>query len=121
MTYIPKFRVWDKENKEWAEDFSLAQDGELLHFGISFFNEEDKENFNISFFSGIKDKNGKEIYEGDIVKEDNKKSSLIKFDESSYGLWNKKDGFEPIIFFVYEDLEIIGNIHENPELLEEQK
>ncbi len=69
--------------------------------------------------TGIKDKNGKEIYEGDIVKCGPYCGRPIVFEEGRYWL-----GEEPDDLFtssVHWDIEIIGNIHENSELLEDKK
>lgn len=78
----------------------------------------------IGQYTGLKDKNGKEIYEGDIVQSDI---------DRAYVKWNDKYGYFQLIpigdyYFdsdvigqalEYADLEVIGNIYDNPELLEE--
>lgn len=69
-------------------------------------------------FTGLLDKNGKEIYEGDIVKADN---LICKIEWKKYywaASWKDKRGMIGSPSIDFRNLEIIGNIWENPELLE---
>lgn len=108
-----KFRVWNKRAKVYDEYFELSpkwtQNGDQIIYNKAFIIEQ---------YTGLEDKNGKEIYEGDIVKYvfGNKP---IRFDVGRYWLGETLDdlfGAE-----LRYDLEVIGNIHENPELLKEEE
>ena len=122
-----KFRAWDKNNKKMI----FSNDMQKLEIGIYIqdFNQE------LMQFTGLKDKNGKEIYEGDIVKISNK-SYKIEWNQlhCSWGLFGLKGGMERDITadWINDDgttpkrwevkyYEVIGNIYENPELIEENK
>ena len=67
-------------------------------------------------FTGLMDKNGREIYEGDI----DPRYGVVVFDHGSFGFLDKDThGHDSILILPWarHDIEIIGNIHENPELL----
>ncbi len=135
-----KFRAWDKEERKML-DFSLKGmiDGSqelLVDFeGGVWKREKDKRltpmNYKLILmqYTGLKDKNGKEIYEGDIVGfARNKfageilplnpfKGFYIKWKKGCARIRYTEDGTEPIWGNHTISLEIIGNIYENPELL----
>lgn len=140
-----KFRVWDKKNKKFIDEslinlnpcgtISILKDKSI---GYLYYGKElDCELISLSFFTGLKDANGKEIYEGDIAIGDHpmtpalKNPSEIVFEGSGFKVkFTGRYGdifLRPLdIFFgpvevKFTRFEIIGNIYENPELLEEIK
>lgn len=76
----------------------------------------------IEQYTGLKDKNGKEIYEGDYMffeSEEHKITGFVVFENGEYFVRNPEYKTGGICLNILPDiLEIIGNIHENPELLE---
>ena len=105
-----KFRIWDKINRMW-----------LRCFNVNLFDIGDLPNVELMQYTGIKDKNGKEVYEGDIVilndaEEENK--CIVKY---KYGSYILVDGDLREDLSNVEDrfLEVVGNIYENKDLLEE--
>ena len=123
-----KFRVWGKTEKEYIRYpfawLSLFDSPDGLEI-------EDNEDLVIEQYTGLKDKNGKEIYEGDIVgvpgnEEDDIEAHVfgaVVYDKNKFGVKGESPfAGEDIHFFdIWDGLEVIGNIHENPELLEEEK
>lgn len=77
-------------------------------------------------FTGLKDKNDKEIYEGDIVKHQNKETiGTVIFQKTGFTVWEKRTNTvngkkEGIANYLDDVWEVIGNIYENPSLLSEE-
>ena len=112
MTREIKFRTWDKLNNRWlfGDVWKLAQYDSLV----------DKEK--VCEWTGLLDKNGKEIYEGDIIKSEQWKPSVyqVAFDRGAFYI--AKQNLEEVADIKYaEGFEIIGNIWENPALLSPNK
>ena len=121
-----KFRIWDVENKEMLKvqelDFEPTFYGGRIAIRPDQYNDYfDTEDMILMQYTGLHDKNGKEIYEGDIVG-DNKIKWIVK--------WNKhRMGFSlyPTTKQLYDEMpinvenklgfKILGNIYDNPELL----
>ncbi len=79
-----------------------------------------EENLTLMQYTGLKDKNGKEIYEGDFVKvHDNGHDFLteVKWDKAGFVIFLESKWFVSMIYNSIERIEIIGNIYENPNLL----
>ena len=113
-----KFRAWD--GKRYTTDFFITSEGTVFkpHYDRD---AEIVSGFTIEQFTGLHDKNGKEIYEGDILQNDARGHALVVyryggffvelFDCEEFGTTCVPLN-EAILF-----AELIGNIHENPELL----
>lgn len=74
------------------------------------------DNNTIGQFTGLHDKNGKEIYEGDIVKYENMTGKIMFFN-GSFIMSNFEETEEWELGVINEEIEVIGNIYENSELL----
>ena len=129
---IPRYRAWLKNDKEMINVDEIHWfNGELDFIGdyITFVRKADE--IELMQSTGLKDKNGKEIFEGDVISTytDNlviKRDNLLGF---YVEVGEKRNYFAETVDIEYLDLfakdfgvavEIIGNIYENPELLEEK-
>ena len=126
-----KFRVWNIQDKRWdnpsilevwndsgkLEPYSFVKTGKLNPLYIPI------KNYVIQQFTGLLDKNGREIYEGDIVIHENpystsvtKEQGEIIFDKGAFWLRNESGDW----YFDTSPI-VIGNIFENPELCKIEK
>ena len=123
-----KFRAWDTKPLEGKSKMIYGIDNiKDFYEGIVLFDEllNPKEagapEIEIMQFTGIKDKNGKEIYEGDIVLFDQYITKFeIVFFKGCYFLENNNTCFG-INICKETRIEVIGNIKENPELLSQKE
>ncbi len=123
-----KFRAWNPYMKIFEKpcDWEIDKDNEGVYGEVDDYVNDENVRIELQQFIGLKDKNRKEIYEGDILTYGDKEDGIvIKI------VWNDLDdnGFEIIrqsdervihdirIYRFDEQSEIIGNIYENPELL----
>lgn len=138
-----KFRVWDNKNKKWLLGCELpnlggfSMFGEVMAFGewtkvLESFSIEDWEYIKLMQFTGLEDRNGIEIYEGDIVSIPLYGSTIIIWNESicsfqyayhAIGKGTAVGSRMTNTIYAHESTvkyEIIGNIYESPELLTPQ-
>lgn len=126
---IPKFRVWDKISKTM---FPVM----MIDFGQSYvmieeinglWCERDFDEIELMQYTGLHDVHGKEVFEGDIIQTERYFDGFT--DVKLYkgvvkqleGLWMIDTGNDAVpVFSEIEENIVIGNIYENPELLEEE-
>lgn len=131
---IPRFRFYDKKYGVWInpECVWLDEKGNFRGIdGLNRFESFDDKDIVIMQSTGLFDKNGVEVFESDIVKSCRLVNGHIyeyvgqvKFVDFSWNIVDKKDTYDP--FYNYTDdypdeiweIEVIGNIYENPDLLE---
>lgn len=121
---IPKFRAWLKKEQKMdnkIDHISWLED-ELYCIGDGITYMVLAEDLVLMQSTGLKDKNGQEIFEGDIVKMAKDVYSkptyyeVVRHRGGAYRLESKQHGCE--LWLRHTDCEVVGNIYENPELLE---
>ena len=127
-----KFRAWDKENKKMDAVliFMVAENKTYPHSRGYIHNCQDWEEHGlltnpvIMQYTGLKDKNGKEIYEGDVLHMQikstvNNNNIIVEIYFQNGAFWFKGKFYSDCNWHFYNarDREVIGNIYENPELI----
>jgi len=111
-----KFRAFDKKTKKIFPVSALHSNG-AVHIDVypdSKAEYKNADEVELMQFTGLHDKNGKEIYEGDICRYDNDFRFEVVFRKGSFCAPTSKNAF---VIFDETQSEIIGNIYESPELL----
>ena len=115
-----KFRAWDKDNKVMIDNLQDVYDGgnfdydamkrDYLGWARCFGDIINDDRYIIMQYTGLKDKNGKLIYEGDICSHKyHSNPVVITFENGSFVAGD--------VSIYSESLEIIGDVHQNPELI----
>lgn len=131
-----KFRAWDKESKKMEQDFHIrSNSGEITQW---IEGEPFAEFWELMQYTGLKDKNGNEIYEGDIVECEQmqglgKFKGIVHYSECYRDYGDGTMIYDPRYYldtrpwkfrglggehcYFHNNPEVIGNIYENPELM----
>lgn len=121
---IPKFRAWLKKEQKMDNEIDHISwlEDELYCIGDGITYMVLAEDLVLMQSTGLKDKNGKEIFDGDIVKMAKDVYSeptyyeVVRHRGGAYRLESKQHGCE--LWLRHTDCEIVGNVYENPKLLE---
>lgn len=128
---VLKFRAWDNVNRRmgyFAPGFQWLDEYYIWHLSEAdgdpnkgIMDVPCGDNINLMQFTGLKDKNGKEIYEGDVLEGLDGTKNVVKFENGCF-MW----GGTPIVYVENEGFEVfptegwanvIGDVYQNPELI----
>jgi uncharacterized phage protein (TIGR01671 family) len=123
-----KFRAWNKKNKRWYKGnescLAISEHGDLYQISHDGVGWDISDEYDVLFFTGLLDRHGKEIFEGDVVKIDTNEIGVVRWDNGReydfmYGWnidWLQTTG-QTLSIIIKHKPEIIGNIYENSDLL----
>ena len=129
---IPKFKIFDKKKKRFLDNFTMEIDRYGIHVLDEFNYVVDEDDRVLMQSTGLHDKNGKEIFEGDIVRAEHDNFSMdevppeykpyvgfIKYVKTGYSIITK-DTYHPCLSNIrITNIEVLGNIHEHSHLLDD--
>lgn len=123
-----KFRAWDKQTRDWLH--LNTESTEWYNKRVGVFREFFDKHVHLMQYTGLKDKNGREIYEGDIIEFHSHKNFLAEviyqppsfcvrwFNQKITRLRQLHLGYEPILPNIDIIGVVVGNVYEHPELLD---
>lgn len=122
-----KFRGFNRKNGVWLYGFYLQNRGAHFVCPDEFAEGKSWDDYEIDpktrgEYTGLKDQSGQEIYEGDVLKwDEDDESSVVVYDPQNalFGMQYKDGRIYGLYDCQQKELEVIGNIHDNPELLEQ--
>ena len=130
-----RFRAWDKKNKRMlyniqeAYEFGGVEDekgnevedcyADCFSYFFLYDDNDKNEEFIVEQCTGLKDKNGRLIYENDVVYCGHQDNCVVKW--ANGGFWVLgRNCIIPCHAFTVHKWEVLGNVHENPELLDDK-
>lgn len=128
-----KFRAWDGQDTMIYFDFNSIKHDGLIDWNENKYSDTGGglyiDNCDVMQYIGLQDKTGRNIYEGDILKWSDWRPNFYEYEHlykysNKVVNWSKKYGSwildekEELNLGIYSNVEIIGNIYENPELLD---
>jgi uncharacterized phage protein (TIGR01671 family) len=112
-----KFKAWHPNSKKWFKDFFLSSDGAYIYETGDHYNVENGEMV-VCQYTGLKDVNGKEIYEGDVLDMGIGAKEIVEFKKGCFWLRHRhRPLYEWLLIDEDSTFEIIGNIYEHPHLI----
>ncbi|HEL2442088.1 YopX family protein [Streptococcus suis] len=133
---VPKFRAWNTFHNKWVKHFYITENGliynmEQPHRDLIGAVPIEKSGLVVMQSTGLFDKNGKEIFEGDVVESTwfkgyddcvgYRKAGVVVYRDGCFRIeypGEEEKGYFSITLKFAVSVEIIGNIYENPELVE---
>ena len=124
---IPKYRAWLKQYEKMDSDIGemYFEDGEFKYIGDDIHYKRLPEHIILMQSTGMVDRNGNIIFEGDIVKMSKDVYSeptyyeVVRHRGGAYRLESKQHGCE--LWLRHTDCEVVGNVYENKELIEDKE
>lgn len=112
-----KFRAWDTKEKRYTDaEIFISNHSKIYRIFWQELEPANDSEIIVELSTGLKDKNGKEIYEGDIVICSFGESGVVELRHGAYCVVG--DDITDMSNWKESAYEVIGNIHESPELLE---